>query len=244
MSTVTLDPQTSVEPYEDDSASYRALHAGAIVGVLLAVCSLIYPLTVASLTDMQYLLLLAAIPLAAMAISWMALRSIRANSEIYTGAKLATVGLAVAAASLIGGSAYGGLVFATEVPDGYQRVSFQGLKPSAEDEEALRPIPEHIQQLMGDGERVFIKGYIRPDSVQYKTGNKEFLLVRDNNQCCFGDVNKVAYFDQMMVYLGDGLSADLETRLFRLGGTLTCRAGNTAQGEPVLVYSLQADYIK
>lgn len=243
MSTLTLEPETSTEPYED-AASYRALHAGSIVGVLVAVCSLVYPLTVASLTDMQYLLLLAAIPLVALVVSLSALRSVRANSEIYTGEKLAKIGALIAAVSLVGGSAYGAVVFATEVPDGYARVSFQEMKPSDDDQLAGRPIPQEIVEHMKNGDKIFIKGYMRPDSAKFQKGNKEFLLVRDNNQCCFGDQSKVQYFDQIMVDLTDGNTADQNLGLYRVGGRLSVRPGNMSLGEPALVFSLEADYIK
>lgn len=243
MSTLTLEPDTSSEQYED-AASYRALHAGSIIGVLVAVSSLVYPLTVASLTDMQYLMLLAALPLAALVLSLLALRSIRANSEVYTGARLAKIGVLIAAASLIGGTAYGGLVFATEVPDGYKRISFQAMKPSDDDELAGRPVPVEIVEHIKDGDKVFIKGYMRPDSAKFQKGNKEFLLVRDNNQCCFGDQSKVMYFDQIMVDLTGDNTADQNLGLYRIGGRLSVRPGNMGQGEPALVYSLEADYIK
>jgi hypothetical protein len=228
----------------EDAASYRALHAGAIVGVLVAVCSLVYPLVVSSLTEVSSLLLLAAIPLAALAICGVSLRAIRANQEIYTGQRVAAAGALLAAVSLVGGSAYGGFIFATEVPDGYARISHQEMKPSADDELAGRPVPESIAKLIASGQEVFIKGYIRQDSVDYRVGNKQFLLVRDNNECCFGDRSKVMYFDQIMVTLDGDLTVDYATRLFRVGGVLSVRPGDPAQGEPVLVYSLKADYVK
>ena len=37
---------------------------------------------------------------------------------------------------------------------------------------------------------------------------KKFLLVRDNNQCCFGDLSQVKYFDQMAVNLTGPLTLD------------------------------------
>lgn len=243
MSTATLEPETDLD-FPEDANEYRALHAGAIVGVLVALCSLIYPLSIASLTDMQYLLILAGIPLVALVVSFAALRSIRSNREVYTGERVAFAGVVLSLLSLLGGSAYGGYVFATEVPEGYTRTSFQEMKPDAEDEEALRPVPLEIQELIKTQADVFIKGYIRPSSVQYKRGNKEFLLVRDNNQCCFGDLSKVMFFDQVMVNLTDGLAVDYTDGLVRLGGKMSVRPGNPAAEEPQLVYTMEANYVK
>ena len=45
------------------------------------------------------------------------------------------------------------------------------------------------------------KGYIRPGSATSRTNIDNFLLVRDNNQCCFGDLSKVKYYDQMVVQI-------------------------------------------
>jgi hypothetical protein len=70
---------------------------------------------------------------------------------------------------------------------------------------------------------------------------KEFLLVRDNNQCCFGDLSAVQYFDQMAVSLVGNRTVDYSTKVFRLGGTLHIRPENVAgSGRPV--YSLEADH--
>ncbi|TWT85291.1 hypothetical protein Pla123a_00980 [Posidoniimonas polymericola] len=244
MSTLTLEPETSTEPYED-AASYRALHAGSIVGALLGIVSVVfYPLGVSSLDYAQYMLPLAGVPLIGLGVSWIAFRSIRANSDVYTGEKLAKMGLAFSLVALITGTAYGGYFFATEVPEGYSPISFEEMKPSEDDELAGRPIPTEIGEHIKSGDPIFIKGYMRPDSAKFQKGNKEFLLVRDNNQCCFGDASKVMYFDQIMVNLTGDHTADQNLGLYRVGGRLSVRLGNLSQGEPELVYSLEGDYIK
>lgn len=235
----------AVTAYSDDAQEYRALHAGAIVGLLVAVCSLVYPITVSSLSNMQNLLVLAAVPLAALAISLFSLSKIRANREMYTGARMAAIGAAIAAASLVGGTAYGGYVYATEVPDGYARTSFAEMMPAGDDAEVGRLVPRGVLEHIESGEKVFIKGYIRPDSTPIHKNVTQFLLVRDNNQCCFGDLSNVAYYDQVMVRLKQGVKpVDVESGLFRVGGRLAVRPGAVTRGEPRLVYELDADYIR
>jgi hypothetical protein len=93
-----------------------------------------------------------------------------------------------------------------------------------------------------DGKRVFIKGYIRPDSVKVTRGIDRFLLVRDNNQCCFGDLSTVKYYDQMLVTMAGSRRVDYSDGVFRMGGILKVEPEN-AVGRPLApVFSLQADY--
>ncbi|MEM6331653.1 MAG: hypothetical protein AAF790_15590, partial [Planctomycetota bacterium] len=141
-------------------------------------------------------------------------------------------------------AAYGSYVYATEVPEGYTRTSFYELKPDEVELAAQEYIPPKIQELLG--EKVFIKGYMRPDSTNdgLRKGVTEFSLVRDNAECCFGDKSKVLFFDQIAVKLTAGLAADLSMRVFSVGGVLTVRPGNPMQQEPPLVYMLEATHLK
>ena len=106
----------------------------------------------------------------------------------------------------------------------------------------LQMTPPEIAAL--DGKKVFIKGYIRPDSVSVSRGIKEFLLVRDNNQCCFGDLSKISYFDQMQVDMLGSRSVDYSQGIFRMGGTLKVQPQNAVLGPSAPVFSQVADYAK
>ena len=92
-----------------------------------------------------------------------ALAKIRREPEHYTGSTLAMLGLVLSFVFLFGGVGYGGYVYATEVPEGYTRISFNGMKPDAIQERGGVVVPPDIAAL--DGKKVFIKGYIRPDSI-------------------------------------------------------------------------------
>lgn len=242
MSTATL--QQPIETVADDATEYRAIHTGAIIGLLVALVSLVYPITVGNLPDARQAVILAVAPLAGLILSLFALRSIRANRDLYTGGTAALLGVLIAAASLLIGSARGAYIYATEVPDGYSRTSFLEMKPDEVEIAGQEIVPPEVKDLLG--EKVFIKGYIRPDSTNngLRKGISEFLLVRDSNECCFGDMSKVQFYDQAAVTLDKGLTVDLSRKVFRVGGRLGIRPGNVAAGEPVLVYSLEADYIK
>lgn len=225
----------------DSASDYRALHTGAIVGIGAAVVSLFFPFMVATAASFASVFPLVGLPIVALGVSLWGLNGVRAAREYYTGAKLAAAGILLAGASLVGGLGYGGYVYATEVPDGYARTSFLAMKPSDEDLRSNQPVPPDVAALRG--KRVFIKGYMRPDSTKSRVNIKDFLLVRDNNQCCFGDLSQVAFFDQIQVELASGLTTDLSPRVYRVGGEIDWRPRRRSD-EPPLVYSLKADYIK
>ena len=165
-----------------------------------------------------------------------------------SGSKLALVGIVFSATGLFGGLGYAGFVHATEVPDGYLRTSFVELRP---DEVEMRKgivVPEDVRQL--DGQRVFIKGFMRPGTTVTREGTPvrrhagRFLLVRDNNECCFGDQSKVKYYDQVLVTMAGSKTADDSRSLLRVGGTLRSMPENLRQNEGYPVYLLEADYLQ
>ena len=95
-----------------------------------------------------------------------------------------------------------------------------------------------------EGKNVFIKGYIRPDSVTVPRGIDQFLLVRDNNQCCFGDLSQVKYYDQVQVHLQDNRRADYSRGVFRMGGILHIDPTALVPNSTKPVFTLLADYSK
>jgi len=55
-----------------------------------------------------------------------------------------------------------------------------------------------------------IRGYILPASVFKQSGITEFVLVRDNMECCFGP--GAALFDCIIIQMAKGKTADFTTR--------------------------------
>lgn len=247
MSSGTLfsDPASSppVEATQDDALAYRAIHTGAIIALLLGIVSWMFPMMVATTANLINVAPLIGLPLIAIGLSAWSLSTVRANREYYTGEKAALGGLISGTLALLLSVSWGSYVYATEVPDGYTRTSFLEMKPTDDDIAAQDPVPPEIDQLMKAGTPVFIKGYIRPDSAPGRNNINKFLLVRDSNACCFGDLSKVQFFDQIAIQLGPGLTTNLTPKVYRVGGKLSLRRGNPATGEPLLVYSLDADYI-
>jgi hypothetical protein len=240
-SSTSFDEDASHErPDHHKVLEYRALHTGAVAGLVLGVVS-IFTLVIAT-SGIEACLMVCPIPLIAMLLSLRAWLQIRRHSDQYTGRPLAITGFVLATFFLVTGVGYGSYVYATEVPEGYTRITFGKLKPNEIDVRGGNPVPDDVAALQG--QKVFIKGYIRPDSLAVRKNAKAFLLVRDNNQCCFGDFSKVKYYDQIQVDLQGPLTVDYSTGIFRIGGILQIHPENLLQGPGTPVFALVADYAK
>jgi hypothetical protein len=235
MSTATLDYESATSA--EELLQYRAVHTGAIIGLVLGIVS-VFTVITATTSSFEGCLLVTPIPMLGMIVSLWSLSKIRREPEHFTGRTIALLGLVLSLAFLVGGVGYGGYVYATEVPEGYTRISFNGMKPDELQQQRGVMMPPEIAAL--DGKKIFIKGYIRPDSISVSRGIKDFLLVRDNNQCCFGDLSKVYYYDQMYVEMLGSRTVDYSQGVFRIGGILKIEPQNV--GSSSTVFSLKADY--
>jgi hypothetical protein len=148
------------------------------------------------------------------------------------------LGLILSFAFLFGGVGYGGYVYITELPEGYTRISFNAMRPDELQERGGMLVPPEIAAL--DGQKVFIKGYMRPP--EFMRGIDTFLLVRDNQQCCFGDLSSVKYYDQILVEMTGSRRLDYSDGVFRIGGILKVEPQNVALVGRRPVFSLKADY--
>jgi hypothetical protein len=212
----------------DDYARYRALNTLAVVSGALGL------LSVLAVYDWT----LAIIPLVGIFTGFLALRRIRANPNDYTGELVALAGSLLSALFLVGGLSWQAYDHLTEVPPGYQRINYDLLQPTAE--APYQVPPEPAQEL--DGRKIFIKGYVyQPDKGQ-TTGIKQFILVRDKGDCCFGGNPKVT--DMIMVRLKGKLEASFDMRVRRLGGTLHVESDTGMHGLGGVVYQLDADYLR
>jgi hypothetical protein len=238
----TTEALSTSELSYDDDAQYRAINAGAVASAVFGALSAL--VCIGAAYSIESALMMALVPALGIILGILALRRISANPDQYTGAGAAKVGIALSAFFLVAGIAYAGYVHATEVPAGYTRTSFAEFKPDEVDLRGDHPVPPAVAAL--DGQKVFIKGYMRPGT-HYSDGGsavnqhiKRFLLVRDNYQCCFGDLSSVKYFDQMAVRLTGPLTVDYTTGLYRMAGTLHITPRNIGGGGPV--FELEADH--
>jgi hypothetical protein len=239
MSTAAL--RTGTYPGEEDVIQYRAIHIGAVLGIALAVLLLAFTLVAAS-SSPEASIGVSFLNMAPLVCCIWALSRIRREPERYSGRGMARLGLALSLVLLVGGVGYGGYVYATEVPDGYSRISFNTMKPDELQERSGVVVPPNVSSL--EGKNVFIKGYIRPDSITMPRGIDQFLLVRDNNQCCFGDMSKIKYYDQILVKMSGDRRVDFSRGVFGIGGVLHIEPQYAMPGSPKTVFTLTADYAK
>jgi hypothetical protein len=223
---------------------YRPL---SIMAVASLVFGLLSPMVfLGGRVSIENAVMLSPIPLIGLALGFWARSTMRANPDQYAGEKFSTAGIALSAICLVGGMAFSGAVYATEVPDGYIRTSFAELRPSEIDLRGDHAIPPSIQAL--EGKKVFIKGYMRPGS-HYTAGGQpvssgiaNFLLVRDNAQCCYGDLSAVKYFDRVLVSMKSKERLTYHGGVFRMGGTLRLFPENANDSSQAPTYVLEADY--
>lgn len=75
-------------------------------------------------------------------------------------------------------------------------------------------ITEGLHQL--DGRDVTLRGYILPSTLFSETNISQFVLVRDNQECCFGP--GAALYDCVMVQMVEGHTTDFVTRPVTVAG--------------------------
>lgn len=88
-----------------------------------------------------------------------------------------------------------------------------------------------------------IRGYILPASVFKQTGIEEFVLVRDNMECCFGP--GAALYDCIIVQMEKGKFADFTTRPVAVKGTFEIKEYKYPDSdEHYAIYKMTASEVK
>jgi hypothetical protein len=91
-----------------------------------------------------------------------------------------------------------------------------------------------------DDQRIRIRGYIYPPP--QKRGIKQFVLVRDNQQCCFGQ--GAALYDCILVEMAPGKSAEYSIRPVAVEGTFRVHEIPGPDGKPLAIYRLEAESVE
>ena len=68
--------------------------------------------------------------------------------------------------------------------------------------------------------------------------------MRDNNQCCFGDMSTIKYYDQMDVNMVGSRRVDYRQGVFRMGGDPEDRAGEPGRGRGRLCSRLRSGLLQ
>ena len=95
-------------------------------------------------------------------------------------------------------------------------INFDDLKFPIEKDQPFEEsmLIESVREL--DGRKVKLRGYILPTTLFTETNIRQFVLVRDNQECCFGP--GAALFDCVIVDMVPGESIDFVTRPITVTG--------------------------
>jgi len=91
-----------------------------------------------------------------------------------------------------------------------------------------------------DEKKIRIRGYMLP-SFQQK-GIKQFVLVRDNMQCCFGP--GAALYDCILVEMDEGKSTSFTIRPISVEGTFEIKEFKGPDGKHLAVYHMVGQKVK
>jgi hypothetical protein len=98
-------------------------------------------------------------------------------------------------------------------------------------------LPDAIEALAG--QRIRIRGYILPTA--QKRGIKTFVLVRDNQECCFGP--GAALYDCILVEMKPGKTAEYTIRPVAVEGTFGLEEVKSGDMH-LAIYRLDADLVR
>lgn len=231
--------------HEAEIAPYRAVCRSAVISLALAVISL--PLVAMAAYSVTFKIgdavfpgsigALWAVPALILGLTgWL---TVRRYPQEYTGGKLALAGLVGGALLMLTGASVAAYDYATEVPEGYDRVGFWELQPDPEHPE----LPISPKALEVSGKPIFIKGYMHPGVASSGKVNR-FILVPDMGTCCFGGQPKPT--DMIAVYVPPGRERVAYSRRYlKLAGTFALADQPTQSlGLSNVWYHLQLDQVK
>jgi hypothetical protein len=99
-------------------------------------------------------------------------------------------------------------------------------------------LPESIEALAG--QRIRIRGFILP--TPQRRGIKQFVLVRDNQECCFGP--GAALYDCILVEMQPGQTAEFSIRPVAVEGTFDIREFRGPDGNHLAIYHLEGESVR
>lgn len=125
-------------------------------------------------------------------------------------------------------------------PPGLLDITFDDIKFEMEKGEPFvrEMLTERIEQL--EQRDVRIRGYILPSFRQ--RGITEFVLVRDNMECCFGP--GAALFDCILVNMEPGKSTSFKIRPVTVEGTFAIEEFTGPDGTHLAIYSMSGRRVK
>ncbi len=179
------------------------------------------------------------LPFLGLCFGFAALLSFRKFPDQLSGVVATKVAMAVSAVVLFSSIAMHSYIYATEVPEGYQRISFYELEPKHNS-----PTMYSAKAKEHDGNAVFVAGYVRPGLKKNRL--KKFILVGDFGSCCFGGNPKLTDVIAVTIKSDDHVNYGYQKR--RIGGQFKLHAQRPKSVQekdlPYVLYEIEADYIK
>jgi hypothetical protein len=212
--------------YDDEFVSYRAVSSTAVASLVLGSLSFL----------VFFSWSFGAIPIVGLVLGYLALKTIRSRPDELTGTGMAAAGMLMSVILLSAGWGWLGFRYATEVPEGHDRISYAQLQPDPRIRGQL--IPPNVTEL--DGQKIFIKGFMYPGSRM--DGIQEFVLCRDQGDCCFGGNPKLT--DRIKVTLKNGKSVSLVNRMVAVAGTFHVNPTAGRDGLDGVYYTLDATHFQ
>lgn len=213
-------PGHGTDDLRDDGDTYRAVSGAAIAAAAVAAAS---PVAFLGWS-------MAAVPLVGAVLAFVALRDIAARRPTLTGRPLAFAALGFSLLILAASIAAHAHEYATELPEGFVRLPYAELQPA--EGESATSVPDSARAM--HGRDVLLKGYIYPGKQQH--GIAQFLLVRDQGDCCFGGNPKIT--DRVLVQLADPAGIDFTAKLTKVAGTFRVQPAGTADLAGGVLYHL------
>jgi hypothetical protein len=118
---------------------------------------------------------------------------------------------------------------------GFDNIKFDMQKDAPFQRKMITPAIEQLHNT-----KIRIRGYILPSFQQ--SGLSQFVLVRDNMQCCFGP--GAALYDCIVVQMDGGHTADFTTRPVAVEGTFSIQEIASPEGKCLAIYHMQADNVQ
>ena len=123
---------------------------------------------------------------------------------------------------------------------GIREISFDDIVFEMEEDTPFsqKLLPERVTSFVG--QQIRIRGYILPSFQQ--TGLTQFVLVRDNMECCFGP--GAALYDCVVVKMLPSRTAEFSIRPVAVTGTFGIKELKGPDGNHLAVYSLMGESVR
>lgn len=180
---------------------------------------------------------LVVVPLIGSLVAMFAWRQVARSPQYYSGGMAAKIVCFVLVSMTVGATSLHAYSFATEVPEGFERVSFASdisEKGFVVDGGRMGLHPD-VQKLTD--KPLFLKGYMYPTKQSHDI--EAFVLCKDSGDCCFGGQPKVT--DMIFVEMAKGQMVNHRSGLVAVAGTFKASPMLDPTGlNPV--YKLECDF--